>query len=163
MSLRKKLIRLAHANPGLQSQLLPLLKESAAKARVNSIADGIEQGCLALAQSLESYVFTELRDVIDASRNSMILGPYRAGFDADLVNDIDPSKKGYLLVNIEWDVRKGEPVLVLVISYPGHKHFRRDFMISRDLTAGQIVPKHGKALIRWVDDYLMEITKAYNK
>jgi len=160
-SLRSKVIRLAASRPDMRPHLLPLVKTGS--ARVNSVADGIEQGCLAMAEAIGGYVQQEMGNDIKTFHPATIRGPFQAGFEAVLVNQIESNRTGWLSVKIVWGYGKSPLQMVLVISYPGYHPLQKTFDLDINVTEGQSAFRYGRPLLEWVDHYLMDVTKAYNK
>lgn len=161
--LREKLIRLAAANPEVRAQILPLLEETrtaGGAAAVLSVSEGIEQGCLALAQALQRYLVREYAQEMTFSEPT-IHGVLTAGFEAKILNQLSPQETGYLGINFSYfnkDLR-----LEVFGDYPRGATISKRFPIDPDTVSGQVATKYGAALVKnWIDPFLMEADKKWN-
>ena len=160
-TLRDKIIRLAHTQPAFRAPLLAALHEAdrvpkQAMMPVNSVSDGIEQGCLALANDLRTFLAREYAGDMEFSKPTL-QQPRTGGFEATIVNHLSEKETGYLALNVSF--RNGrELILEAFGNYPrGAQLPRRSFTLGLDVTASQMASKYGPALVStWRDPFLMD-------
>lgn len=167
-TLRDKIIRLAHTQPAFRAPLLAALHEAdrvpkQAMMPVNSVSDGIEQGCLALANDLRTFLAREYAGDMEFSKPTLHQ-PLTAGFEATIVNQLSEKETGYLALNVSF--RNGrELILEAFGNYPrGAQLPRRSFTLGLDVTASQMASKYGPALVsNWIDPFLMDAQTTWDR
>lgn len=130
---------------------------------VNSVSDGIEQGCMALAEDLQVFLSREYAGDMKFSKPT-VHQPLTAGFEATIVNQLSEHETGYLAVNVSF--RNGRELILEVFgNYPrGTTLPRKSFTLGIDVTTSQMASKYGPALVKnWIDPFLMDAQKTWDR
>lgn len=157
MTLRKELIRLAHANPKLQPKLLPLLLPKMAAAM--SITDGINKALGEHAGAMGKFLVRKY----PKSFSKMSGSPYAAGafaqaVSAEINNQEDSSRPGDLGVEASWKVGQSRFAVLRVwgrfpTKTPGGS-FEREIALKLSESPSGAVSRLGPAFVRDLDTWM---------
>ena len=158
MSLRKAIIRLAHAKPELRPKLLPLLAHPAQKTAMapRTIKEGIELILGEMASAMGKYLVGKYPEALTKmSKNPFSAGAFAQGISGEIKNQENSSRPGDIGVEATWHPGRSKyPLLRVWAQFPNVKPFERELVIKLDESIAKVMVRLGPAFTRDLDTWI---------